>query len=246
MSQQFFKENDLSQSQPGEHHSHNQVGLIQAHEYQQLVGTGFERAERGGSGAGSDYARLLGTGFEQQGDNARVIAAGFPDLRLHGDEWSQEAGHTSTGKWDEIWHGIKHVFGSNDSVEDTIRNHCLDQLTPEQRKEYEKEKEEMNRIDVTMNLNGGRLDDYLKPHPMIDKVNQMVNAEEKAIHDQVMANMSPQDRQRLEQQQKDWDAPHRYFGFGGDQDRDRKPGPMLQEYWDRVREATAERYKQAA
>src|SRR5262249_20703781 len=66
---------------------------------------------------------------------------GFPDT---GDPFQKEWVDKNEGKWEGLWRGIKGLFGGHETLEDKAKEREIANLTPEQRKQYEKEEKELS------------------------------------------------------------------------------------------------------
>jgi hypothetical protein len=94
-------------------------------------------------------------------------------------------------KWDQFMHG-------QHTIDDQAREREISRLTPDQRKAYEKEEQEMKAYWTRMDLNGKPPDT-----PMHDQVNQNVAKFEQQSKDKALAQLTPAERQQYDQEQRD-------------------------------------------
>jgi hypothetical protein len=179
------------------------------------------------------------TGFGQE----------MPHTNHEGEPWYQRA-----------WEGLKNLnpFGSKETVHDRVSDLVTKQMTPEERKQYEEQKDAYNsewmRKMTEANINGGGLPDINDPkYAMLKEHQRRVDAMEKEIAEEVRASMSPADRERLDAQFKEygkaldehWSNDNPY-GTGGGFRPLPQPGNAIKDYFDRIGEAVERREGRAA
>ena len=172
---------------------------------------------------------------------------GFPTPDLTG--FDQEAIDHSEGL-EAVWNGVRKFFGNKETNEDKLNDHVMKNLSPKEKDAYkaeEKQLDEYNRKWISWatqaTINPGPPPEMPKL-PMHDEVNRRVKAMEKQITEQIRSEISPHDCERLDRQMKEYaDAYresqriHNPMGTGEGFRRPPKPPAVVQDYYNRVREA---------
>lgn len=199
--------------------------------------------------------KVKGVGGKASDDCLKQISKlGFPHVDLTGFE--QEAPHQNEGFFKDIWHGIKHMFVKDESVGDKLRRDVENQMSPGERKQFDKENEALEKYKQEVRTWG--MSTMMPPPafpempkcPMHDVINRRVEQTERAIIGDVRADMSPSDRKRLDQEMADYQRAfkeattiHNPAGTGEGFKPLPKPGHAILDYYEKINEAT-DRYMQ--
>ena len=190
--------------------------------------------------------------FEHKDEFININMNGFPQIDLTG--FDQEVTYKSEGVIGDIWHGIKHMFSKDATLEDKLREKAEKDMSPDERKQFEKENKDLAEYhrklihwETLATINPPPMP--MPPDtPMHKEIEKRVEKMEKEIEDYVKSKMSPQDRERLDKQLKkfeDESAQARRilnpFGTGEGFRRPPEPGNAMKDYWDRVKEETERR-----
>jgi hypothetical protein len=149
-----------------------------------------------------------------------------------------------------FWHDVKSFFGSKESCEDKLNEHVMKNLSPKEKDAYkaeEKQLDEYNRKWISWatqaTINPGPPPE-MPDLPMHNEVKERVKEMEKKITEQIRSEMSPQDRARLDSQMKKYAEDyaestriHNPMGTGEGFKPRPKPPALVQDYYERVKEA---------
>ncbi|HEY9774238.1 MAG TPA: hypothetical protein V6C81_10605 [Planktothrix sp.] len=177
----------------------------------------------------------------QVGENAiPQTATSAPEVGLSG--FDQNAPAASSNPLGKLWHGMTDALGAGQSLQDQITKKMVSQLTPEQRKEYNKETAEIRQRETAadINTNAPPLD-----LPMHNLVQSRVQQTERQIANQVQSQLSPNDLQELQSEWNQYSAPRPPVNpLGGPVGYPMpKPGPEINAYYQQIQTAT-EKYLQ--
>lgn len=152
--------------------------------------------------------------------------------------------------WEKIWHGIKGLCGSHETVEGKIEENVVKNMSPREKDQYdqeERQKEEYNRkwMAWATQLNIAGEPPPEPPNlPMHEEVTRRVKDIENKVTEQIRAEMSPVDRARLDKQMKEYEEAFEEatrirnpMGTGEGWKPRPIPPALVQDYYDRVREA---------
>jgi|GEM_PF-6452956 len=199
--------------------------------------------------------------FNGRGNNGNdgIVLQGrglLPSVDMTG--FGQEAPHTNHEGENWLQRGVEFLknlnpFGHKETVHDRVSDLVTEQMTPEERKQYEDQKDAYNsewmRSMTQENLMGGQVPDINDPkYAMLKEHQNRVAAMEKEITEEVRAQMSPADRERLDTQFKEygralsehWNDGNPY-GTGGGFRPLPQPGNAIRDYYDRIGEAVERR-----
>ncbi len=192
-------------------------------------------------------------GTFSSGEDNKIGEHILPGVDLTG--FDQETEYKSSGMLDSAWHTVKHIFIRDDTVADKMRDSIVAKMSPEERKQYDREEEalEKHRSEVR---NWG-LQMTLEPGPrpknpstpMHDAIQKRLEQAERDIEKQVRAGMTPEERRALDAEMTEYikstqigRRPVDPLGTGGFQPLP-TPGPAIREYYRRIAQA-AETYLQ--
>lgn len=184
----------------------------------------------------------------------------LPSVDMTG--FGQEAPHTNHEGETWLQRGVEYLknlnpFGHKETVHDRVSDLVTEQMTPEERKQYEDQKDAYNSEwihNMSQDNIAGQGPDINDPkYAMLKEHQTRVAAMEKEITDEVRAQMSPADRERLDTQFKEygkalgehWDDGNPY-GTGGGFRPLPQPGNAIRDYYDRIGEAVERREGRAA
>ena len=187
-------------------------------------------------------------------DQAKFDKLGFPKIDMSG--FGQEAPYKATGPADYIQHRIGKLFTNDESYSDKLKRSVEDQMTAQERKQYESEEKALaqHKKDV---LDWGlkstwNPEPYPKApnSPMHDVIARRVQDAETAIGKDVRREMSPGEQRRLDEQFQEYrDAIRKAneikdpLGTGGTFRAKPEPGPAVKDYFKRVGVATEDYLK---
>lgn len=149
-----------------------------------------------------------------------------------------------------FWHDVKSFFGSKETVAEKLNEHVMKNMSPKEKDTFqaeEKQLEEYNRRWMSWatqaNINPGPPPE-MPNLPMHNTVKERVKEMERQITDQIRSEMSPQDRARLDSQMKKYAEDYAEsmriknpMGTGEGFKRPPKPPALVQDYYERVKEA---------
>jgi len=171
---------------------------------------------------------------------------GFPDT---GDPFQKEWVDKNEGKWEGLWRGIKGLFGGHETLEDKAKEREIANLTPEQRKQYEKEEKELSawktREGTMMSIayQGSPPPDC----PMHREVERRVAQFEQGVKDEVVREMTPEQRRELERERQEYEREYKQIHAhdnpmaGPLYQRNPTPGPTMEYYKKMVQKRAEER-----
>lgn len=201
----------------------------------------------GSSGGGSPTSQAGDKHFQSGGKEDQSL--GLPGIKLSG--FDQEAPDHETSPWKRLWHRFEDLVGQPATLSDHIKEKVVKDLKPEEAKKYAAEEkllkeheDAMTRWGLLATINPG-LAPKAPDCPMHDEVNKRVAAAEHKITEQIRADMTPHERQRLDKQMREYQVglkESRMFGdpvgTGGFYQAPPTPGNAVRDYWDRVKEQT--------
>ncbi len=178
----------------------------------------------------------------------------LPQLDLSG--FGQEAPYHSRGGLKDVWHDIKHVFAKDETLDEKLRHHVESKMSEPEHKVFESENKAME--DYRRNVIAWSLSTVLPPPPypkrpdtpMHEEICRRAEMLEQNITREVRNSMSPTDLIRLDKQMSDYKQRVKEsrsirspYGTGEAFKMQPKPGFTIQDYFQRVAEAT-EKYLQ--
>ncbi|MCC7528347.1 MAG: hypothetical protein IT342_07480 [Candidatus Melainabacteria bacterium] len=178
---------------------------------------------------------------------------GLPSVDFTG--FNQEAEYKSNGRLDSVWHTIKHIFFKDETVGEKVRESIKSKMTPEERKQYGKEEEALEKHrsavrnwQMQMTLEPGPCP-KAPDTPTHDAVRKRLEQAEQEIEKRVRAQMSPEERKALDKEMAEYKKSTQIglqsknpLETGGFQPLP-TPGPAIKEYYKRIAQA-AEVYLQ--
>ena len=197
--------------------------------------------------AGSGLAKLELLDF-------RKSIGGLPMLDLTG--FSQEAPYESQGTVKDIWHGIKHTFAKDETLDDKLRHHCESKMTKEEHQKFDSENKAMEEHQRKVLQWSVSTMIPVPPYPqrpdtpMHKEIDRRTQELQKNITKTVRDSMSPSDLIRLDKSMGDYkrrveesQTIRNPFGTGEGFRPMPTPGSTIKDYYLRVAEATEKHLK---
>lgn len=205
------------------------------------------RCGGGGDGRGNDIRKCGPGSIGGIADVSDLGRLGFLTPDLTG--FDQEAIDHSEG-FAGFWHDVKSFFGSKETCEDKLKEHVMKNLSPKEKDAYKAEEKELDEYNrkwmawaTQATINPGPPPE-MPNLPMHNEVKKRVEEMERKISEQIRSEMSPQDRARLDSQMKKYAEDyaesqriHNPYGTGEGFKPRPKPPALVQDYYERVKEA---------
>lgn len=202
----------------------------------------FSKAAFTGAGMGFAGAKM----GEMLGKDLKLA---LPQVDFSG--FNQEAPYHSEGSLSDLWHGVKHAFVKDESLDDKIRNHVKEKMTADEKKQFEAEDKALAAYKAAEI--GWMASTMLPPPPypkrpdtpMHTELEKRVKDTEKQLTTEVRNGMSPTDLIRLDKQMSSYQQQVKEatfiknpFGTGEPFRPMPKPGTTILDYYSRVAEQT--------
>lgn len=149
-----------------------------------------------------------------------------------------------------FWHDVKSFFGSKETTADKLNEHVMKNMSPQEKETYSAEVKQVDEYNrkwmswATQAMINPGPPPEMPDLPMHNTVKERVKEMERQITDQIRAEMSPQDRARLDSQMKQYAEDYAEsmriknpMGTGEGFKRPPKPPALVQDYYERVKEA---------
>jgi len=178
----------------------------------------------------------------KRAESKALTNLGFATIDLTGFE--QEAPHQSQGGLDDLWHGIKHMAISDETLNDKLRTFTESKMNQSEHSKFDDETKATEKYESDQKA-WSISEVYPAPAPpdkpdtpMHDEITKRITDLEKQITEQVKVDMSSADLKRLDQQFQDAEQAYDKSITPG-QPLVRPPlGNAIKDFYDRISEAT--------